>query len=503
MSETTTPIISAFWRLRLLASRFGRYPNSSMTRKTRSRYSARTEAAPFRTRDTVAGETPALSATSSIRIPHPCRKSISGRVAAVMSTVKRSCRFVSLGTNLTRTGTVGRLDRPGDSPTTGADMAGSLRILLVGGPMYDPLYHPIGGFEGRQGEKVVAPTHPELNEQIEEEFGSGTASYDLISTHTKYAPSQRRWLTPLDEDLDVSELENFTPRTLELARIEGRLHGIPRNLDVKLLYYRTDLVPGPPSSWEELRNEAVRLRSDEHYGFVFPGKESGLFGHFFELHAMAGGRMFEGEGPPVPRLNDEAGLWALTLLRDLYERAAPEETPDWHYDEVAACFREGRAAMSTDWPGGFYTYEDPEQSSVVGSYDVTLYPEGRAGRFVYSSSHTFAIPGTVRDRPAAVELLRFLTSRESQAHEARLGTLPARSDSLQEARSQAGPLADRRWNLLERAQEAALVPPKHANYPAVEDAIWEGIREALLGNKSVEKALEDTEAAARRAAEGV
>jgi hypothetical protein len=42
-----------------------------MTRKTRTRYSARTEVAPFRTRDTVAGETPALSATSFIRIPHP------------------------------------------------------------------------------------------------------------------------------------------------------------------------------------------------------------------------------------------------------------------------------------------------------------------------------------------------------------------------------------------------------------------------------------------------
>ncbi len=134
---------------------------------------------------------------------------------------------------------------------------------------------------------------------------------------------------------------------------------------------------------------------------------------------------------------------------------------------------------------------------------MALYPEGPAGRHIYSSSHTFAIPATVSDRPAAIELLRFLTSRESQAYEASLGTLPARSDSLRDVRSEAaGALAERRWNLLERAQEEALVPPKHANYPAVEDAIWEGIREALLGNKSVEKALEDTEAAARRAAEG-
>ena len=385
-------------------------------------------------------------------------------------------------------------------------MGGNLRILLVGGPMYDPLYSRLDEFESREGiglELAVAPTHPDLNERIAEEFGSGAASYDLISTHTKYAPSQREWLTPLDDDLEDRELGNFTPRTLELARIEGRLYGVPRNLDVKLLYWRTDLMEGPPDSWEGLREEAARLRSDGLYGFVFPGKESGLFGHIFELHAMAGGRMFEEEGPPTPRLNDEAGLWALALLKDLYEHAAPEETPEWHYDEVAACFREGRAAMSTDWPGGFYTYEDPEQSAVVGSYDVALYPRGRAGRFVYSGSHTFAIPATVRDRPAAVELLRFLTSRESQAFEARLGTLPARGDSLGDARAEAAPgsLAERRWTLLEETQEAALVPPKHRAYPAVEDEIWQGIREALLG-KDTRETLRDTEEAARRAAEG-
>ncbi len=384
-------------------------------------------------------------------------------------------------------------------------MSAELRVLLVGGPMYDPLYERLGEFEEREGvriERAVAPTHPDLNERIEAEFESGEARYDLISTHTKYAPSQKRWLTPLDEDLTDEELEAFTPRTLELSRIEGRPYGVPRNLDVKLLHYRTDLLDGAPASWEDLGETAARLRSDDLYGFAFPGKESGLFGHFFELHAMAGGRMFEDEGSPAPRMDDEAGRWALGLLADLYERAAPSETPDWHYDEVAACFREGRAAMSTDWPGGFYTYVDPEQSGVADRFDVALYPEGVAGRHVYSSSHTFAIPTTVGDRPAAVELLRFLTSRESQAYEARLGTLPARADALQDARSEAAPgsLAERRWELLETAQKSALIPPKHANYPVVEDAIWEGIREVLLGSKSVEDALRDTEAAARCAA---
>ncbi len=47
----------------------------------------------------------------------------------------------------------------------------------------------------------------------------------------------------------------------------------------------------------------------------------------------------------------------------------------------------------------------------------------------------------------------------------------------------------------------ALIPTKHKDYPAVEDAIWQGIREALLGHKSVEEALRETEAEASQAAE--
>lgn len=213
--------------------------------------------------------------------------------------------------------------------------------------------------------------------------------------------------------------------------------------------------------------------------------------------------MFEDSESPVPHLDDEAGRWALGLLKDLYEQAAPKETPEWHYNEVAECFRVGRAVMSTDWPGGFYTYRDPNQSAVADRFDVALYPEGAAVRYIYSGSHTFAIPHSVRDRPSAVELLRFLTSRESQAFEAGMGTLPARTDALEETRAETrtGSLEERRWRLLEEATSAALVPPKHENYPTVEDAIWEGLREALLGDKSVEEALGDTEVAALRAAE--
>src|SRR4030065_550252 len=80
---------------------------------------------------------------------------------------------------------------------------------------------------GRRGERVAALPHPTLNTRIADEFRRATASYDLISTHTKYAPSQRQWLTPLDDDLERGELAAFHPRVPGLARVGGGPYGPP------------------------------------------------------------------------------------------------------------------------------------------------------------------------------------------------------------------------------------------------------------------------------------
>ncbi|MGH2405228.1 MAG: ABC transporter substrate-binding protein [bacterium] len=395
----------------------------------------------------------------------------------------------------------------------------SLRVLFVGGPMYDPLYATLPAFERETGwsvEVAGTPPHPALNARIDEEFGGGHADYDLISTHTKYAPAQRRWLSPLTEDLAQDELAAFDSRVLALARIDGVLYGLPRNLDVKLLYYRRDLFEDkteraryrdhtgreltPASTWEDLRAAAHHFaRGPDLYGFAFPGRDSGLFGHFFELQAMAGGRLLTEKFEPA--FEDAAGRWALELLTELYRGgAAPPETPQWHYDEVAACFRDGRAAMTTDWPGGFYTYTDPSLSRVSEVFDLALYPTGVAGRRVYGASHTFAIPARVRDRHAAVDLLRFLTSEDNQLLEARQGSLPTRPTVLARVRSEApsGSRTVRRWELLEETVTAALFPPVYPRWPAIEEALWKSVQGALVGRLTVEEGLAEAAQQIRR-----
>lgn len=389
-----------------------------------------------------------------------------------------------------------------------------LKVAFVGGPMYDHLYEQIPHFESEteyQVEIAIRLNHPALNERMASDFsGAQDAGYDLISTHSKYAPSQRTFLLPLDRVIAEEELVDFSPRMVEHARIEGKLYGVPRNIDVKLLYYRTDLFSDPqnrknylkrfgrelrtPGTWDELRDVAEFFsRPPELYGFVFPGRYSGLFGHFFELDAMAGGRLF-GDNLQF-NFHDDAGRWALGFLAELYQKKlVPPEVPGWHYDEVTRCFLEGRCAMTTDWPSGYHLFKNPDTSRVSGSFGMALYPVGPSGkRFVYSGGHTFAIPRSVRNLEGASALLRFLTSPENQYLEAKRGAIAARVSAQKRIRGEAaaGSLDAGRLALLETTVEKhMLIPPKFPEYPAVEDVLWTSLSAAIVGTISVDEGLD-------------
>lgn len=376
-----------------------------------------------------------------------------------------------------------------------------LRILVVGGPMYNALYQTIPQFEQREGIEVEvtrSANHPDLNQRIEQAFTAG-AGYDLISTHGKFAPAQRDWLLPLDPYVSADDLAVFQEVPLEVARIEGVLYGLPRNFDSKLLHYRTDLVESAPDTWDDLIQLTQRLDGSQQRGFVFPGYGSGLFGHFFELCASAGQYLYQTD-PPRPAALNQGGLWALQTLQTLM-RFSPPEVVDWGFDEVAQFFAGGRTAFSTDWPGSFAGYQ---RSKIADRLGLALYPLGPAGRRVYSGSHTFAVSRTAADRPAALALLRFLTSLESQILEGRQGTVPARKDALAAVVEQAGenPLEAQRWALLAQAPQYAVIPPKHRHYPAVEAVVAHTVRQFLLGQYTAEDALKRMEEDGGRAAQG-
>ena len=375
-----------------------------------------------------------------------------------------------------------------------------LHLALIGGPQYDGLLELLPAFEQQTGYQLqvdVRLPHVELNERMANDLGAEPGCYDLISTHTKYSPSQAEHLMPLDDFFSPDELNDFVPRVLDLCRIAGRLMQLPRNLDARLLFYRADLISAP-QTWEEAEAQMVRHKRDDFYGFAFPGRHSGLFGTFYELLGMAGGDLFDDDLQPI--FNSEAGEWALSFLHRLHtveQVTPPDLIENWYYDELSERFRRGDVLMVGDWPGFYGLYQKRETCQVFDQFDVAVYPAGPAGlRRSYAGGHSFAIPKSAPDPAGGLALAKYLTSPEAQWHEASMGGhTPVRQSVFEKMKansSREGAVerdAKRMAALEETITHYAMIPPKFAKYPLVEDILWAGVQEAITGKLTPREAL--------------
>jgi len=302
---------------------------------------------------------------------------------------------------------------------------------------------------------------------------------------------------PLDELVSPDELNDFVPRVIDLCQITGRLMQLPRNLDARILFYRADLISAP-QTWEEAAAQMVRHKRDDFYGFAFPGRHSGLFGTFYEMLGMAGGNLFDDDLRPI--FNSEAGEWALNFLYRLHtveQVTPPDLIQNWYYDEISERFRKGDVLMVGDWPGFYGLYQKRETCHVLDQFDVAVYPAGPAGlRKSYAGGHSFAIPKAARDPEGGLALAKYLTSPEMQWYEASVGGhTPVRQSVFGKMKAglsgKAGVERDvkRMAALEETITHYAMIPPKFAKYPLIEDILWAGVQEAVTGQLTPRDAL--------------
>jgi multiple sugar transport system substrate-binding protein len=377
-----------------------------------------------------------------------------------------------------------------------------LHLALISGPQYDGLLDLLPAFEKQTDYRLhidVLLPHVELNERMAKDLGTENGRYDLISTHTKYCPSQAEHLRSLDELVGEDELNDFVPRVLELCRFvtgadqtHEQLMQLPRNFDARLLFYRADLISAP-QTWDEAEALMVRYKRDGFYGFAFPGRHSGLFGTFYELLGMAGGDLFDAALNPI--FNSEAGEWALNFLHKIHsiDRVTPPDLlENWYYDEISGRFRDGDVLMVGDFPGFYGLYQKRETCAVFDHFDVAVYPAGPAGvRKSYAGGHSFAIPKAAHDPEGGLALAKYLTSPEVQWHEASIGGhTPVRKTIFEKIKkTQSGRDAKRMVALEETITQYAMVPPKFAKYPLIEDILWSGVQEAMTGKHTARQTL--------------
>ena len=293
--------------------------------------------------------------------------------------------------------------------------------------------------------------HPELNREVAAMVAAGER-IDVLSTHSKYAPSQSTWLHPLDDLLDVGALAPEGGRALPV-----RGHAVLR-----------------PAQ----RRRARALGRTRHRGSVdlgasswvptwssgFPGRESGLFGTFFELVVSHGGALFDDDLRPTMQTSEcRAALETLVTLAS----RAPEALTDWHYDEVDDALASGAVAVAAAWPGATTTLRSSRPDLVPHPYLA-----GPVGVRSYAGCHGWGIPRTCADRDGAVALLEVLSSAAANELEARSGAVCAHVAVVR--RSEPLDAVDARRLEITRATiaDGMITYPPLADFPAVEDAGW-------------------------------
>ena len=392
----------------------------------------------------------------------------------------------------------------------------TLRVKLIGGAQYEPLYARISEWEAMTGVTVDVlsrKNHFELDREIKQDIAANTLDWCVGSNHTSFAPQYGGIYTDLNGLIAENTLAEFQQLALQNSTVEGRLVQLPRHSDVSNMFYiksvfeDADNMAGfkaeygydlaAPETWDQVKDQAMYLaNAPTFYGTQFVGKDEAITGRFYEMLVANGGALFDEDWNPT--FNSAAGVEAVNWFKDLYEaKAVPAGSLNYLWDDTGLGFASGTVALNLDWAGWASFFNDPENSKVAGDIGLVRAPKGSAGiRTGWSGSHTFSITETCDNKAAAASFVTFLTSHDSQMVEASAGLLPTRAAVWEDA--QAVFEANGNTFLVEVFEtfalsmaEDAFTPPLIAPWIEVSNEIWPQLQAAILGEKTAQEALDD------------
>lgn len=398
----------------------------------------------------------------------------------------------------------------------------TLRVKLIGGAQYEPLYAEISKWEEMTGATVDVlsrKNHFELDREIKQDIAAGTTSWCVGSNHTSFAPQYGELYVDLNDLVSAEVLAGFQPLALQNSTVNGRLVQLPRHSDVSNLFYQKSLYEDadkqaafaaeygyaltPPETFDQFRDQAMFFAdAPAFYGTQYVGKDEAITGRFYEMLVANGGALFDEDWNPT--FNSAEGVMTVQWFKDLYDaRAVPAGVLNYLWDDTGLGFASGTVALNLDWAGWAGFFNDPANSKVAGNIGLVRAPMGAGGkRSGWSGSHTFSVTQDCDNQAAAASFVSFLTSAENQMIEARSGLLPTRgqvwTDVIAEFNAAGNDFMVNVFETYAQSMaEDAFTPPLIAPWIEVSNEIWPMLQAAILGERPIQEALDKAAAEAR------
>lgn len=379
---------------------------------------------------------------------------------------------------------------------------------------------PITYVQGKDNNNVVRPTidkwnaeHPNekvtfkeqsdsadaQHDDLVQHFQAKDANYDVVDVDVVWTAefAAKGWLQPLEGQfaLDTSKL---LPATVKTGTYNGKLYAAPQSSDGGLLYYRKDLVPTPPKTWDEMMSDCsiAKQNNMDCYAGQF-AKYEGLTVNAAEAINTAGGVIVKSDGK-TPDVNTPEANKGLTNLVTAYKNGnIPQQAITYQEEQGRQSFEAGKLLFLRNWPY-VYSLATTDGSSVVkDKFGIAPLPGLNGPGASSLGGHNAAISAYSAHKATAFDFVKYLESEDRQTFNATQGSLAPVIASLYDDPTLVQKLPY--LPVLKTSILNAVPRPVTPFYPAVTKAIEDNAYAAIKGDKTVDQALKDMQAAIQAA----
>ncbi|WP_181482185.1 MULTISPECIES: sugar ABC transporter substrate-binding protein [Tepidibacillus] len=279
---------------------------------------------------------------------------------------------------------------------------------------------------------------------------------------------------------------NFYPGSVETAKYEDKVVGVPWYIDTRVLYYRTDLLKQvgyneAPKTWDELKDAAKKLsqRGNNKYGISIDTKEQSLA---FMFARQNGSKLFDENNKPL--FNQKEFVGAVEYLNGFFkDGSAPI---DLGIDIVQAFRGDGILPMfiSGPWMVKIINDQAPE---LKGKWSTAVLPAKENNMSVLGGSNLSVFQYT-KNKDAALKFVAFMSKPETQLKWMEMtNSLPAAKEAWNDKALQDDPL----YKTFGQQMENARSMPVIKQFEEIAQTFLSSFEKIYRGGADVQKEMDE------------
>jgi multiple sugar transport system substrate-binding protein len=190
-------------------------------------------------------------------------------------------------------------------------------------------------------------------QQMARRLAAHDNSMDILGLDVTWEPefAEAGWIVPWTGTYKAQAESGTLKPSLQTATWQGQLVAVPDNTNTQLLWYRSDLVPNPPTTWAEMIADAEQLAKEgkPHYIEIQGAQYEGGTVWFNTMVASAGGSILNASAT-APALGAPA-VKALSVMKELADSPAADPSLSVQMENQNRLAMEaGTAAFELNYP---------------------------------------------------------------------------------------------------------------------------------------------------------